>query len=868
MKKLLKNIGIIALALAFLFPIVSKAEVNTNFWKKVGANDLYTNGGGAQGTNIIHVGGCVGCGASGGLVTSLNGLTGAVTLSAGTNISLVPTGNDIQINSTSSGTIGGTIAATQIAFGSAADTIAGSNNLKWNNATGTFSVFSASNDATMLISPSTGIYQYGDIDGALNGSVATLNDTLKRFAVDLNGLPYISLDQVAGDYKFGNSTSGSYVRVNDAQDQIALYTNYLGSINPWIYIDGDAGIQFNGDFAGNGNHTYTKLTDPTSLYEINGLKNQVQGGPSFSGTGVDDFSIVSTNLNGTRTLTVTIDDGDPTSPNTFTWDDGFTTVTNVLITGGSQTIGTLNDIVIKFGSITGHDTGDFWNTSFTVTFGGMEKLDGQNEILEYGDIDNISGHTRIRIAPGTIGDISLMGTYNATDSTLFATRPGVGLVAMGDIDGSRNGNFFTVQDFADKMFFGNNDERAVVGINTSTPSYSLDVAGDASLASSFSGVGLDDMTPSINGTYSGFDTNVYVVEIDGNGTPDTVSITKNGVTLGTTVAITGGAQGLADNIEFTFAATTGHTITDHWTITATPKGIVNVSSAYFMGGNFFAQQQTGDNYIVIGDGAAPGISGNFINSVVMGINAGLDITDSSNAVIIGTSAGQGVETGGNLVVIGQGAGVASDASFSIALGSEVTGYANSFIAGGDNMNISNVWFGSGKFSTSAIDYTINGSGGRGSNSPGGNLLIAGGKATGNADPQIVSIQTTTRGASSATPQTLHNIQTWDEFQSWSRLGERVNRVEVSGDTALGLGDYYTAIKGAGGNVRISLPAASTASAGTTYVIKDAGGQATTFVLDIKAFGSDKIDGANIYTLTNNFQSITIVSDGNANWEII
>lgn len=63
---------------------------------------------------------------SGGGVTTLNGLSGAVTLAAGTGITLVPVGNTITINATNASTIGGSIAATQIAVGSGANTISGS----------------------------------------------------------------------------------------------------------------------------------------------------------------------------------------------------------------------------------------------------------------------------------------------------------------------------------------------------------------------------------------------------------------------------------------------------------------------------------------------------------------------------------------------------------------------------------------------------------------------------------------------------------------------------------------------------------------------------------------------------------------------
>jgi len=64
-------------------------------------------------------------------VTSLNTLTGAVTLSAGANISVLQLGNTITISASGGGGIGGSIANQQIAVGTANDTIGGQAYFKW-----------------------------------------------------------------------------------------------------------------------------------------------------------------------------------------------------------------------------------------------------------------------------------------------------------------------------------------------------------------------------------------------------------------------------------------------------------------------------------------------------------------------------------------------------------------------------------------------------------------------------------------------------------------------------------------------------------------------------------------------------------------
>lgn len=72
MKNIFKKLGFTLATLALvILPIIANGEVNNSWWQKIGT-DLYTNGGGSPGTNIIHVGGCVGCGGGGtGTVTSV-----------------------------------------------------------------------------------------------------------------------------------------------------------------------------------------------------------------------------------------------------------------------------------------------------------------------------------------------------------------------------------------------------------------------------------------------------------------------------------------------------------------------------------------------------------------------------------------------------------------------------------------------------------------------------------------------------------------------------------------------------------------------------------------------------------------------------
>jgi hypothetical protein len=82
----------------------------------------------------------------------------------------------------------------------------------------------------------------------------------------------------------------------------------------------------------------------------------------------------------------------------------------------------------------------------------------------------------------------------------------------------------------------------------------------------FDGAGLNDLTA--GGSFSAATIAKFEVEITGNGTPDVFKWRKNVGSYTTGVNITGAAQTLSDGVTVTFAATTGHTIGDEWTIYA------------------------------------------------------------------------------------------------------------------------------------------------------------------------------------------------------------------------------------------------------------------------------------------------------------
>ena len=92
--------------------------------------------------------------------------------------------------------------------------------------------------------------------------------------------------------------------------------------------------------------------------------------------------------------------------------------------------------------------------------------------------------------------------------------------------------------------------------------------------------GLDDAF--FAGHFTGTSPTTYYVKIDSVGTPDTFAVSTDNfaTTISTGNAITGSEQLIhsADNISVTFGTTTGHTLNDVWTGTASPT---NVDSGFF-----------------------------------------------------------------------------------------------------------------------------------------------------------------------------------------------------------------------------------------------------------------------------------------------
>ena len=111
----------------------------------------------------------------------------------------------------------------------------------------------------------------------------------------------------------------------------------------------------------------------------------------------------------------------------------------------------------------------------------------------------------------------------------------------------------------------------------------------------FDGSGLDDM--SAGTVYTNTTTAVFTITLSATGTPDKFDwtcVTDDYVWEADNVNITGGAQTLYYGFKITFAATTGHTVGDKWTVTITAPEVTGLHEFTLINTNKFILRHTTD----------------------------------------------------------------------------------------------------------------------------------------------------------------------------------------------------------------------------------------------------------------------------------
>lgn len=103
----------------------------------------------------------------------------------------------------------------------------------------------------------------------------------------------------------------------------------------------------------------------------------------------------------------------------------------------------------------------------------------------------------------------------------------------------------------------------------------------------------------------------------------------------------------------------------------------------------------------------------------------------------------------------------------------------------------------------------------------------------------------------------------------STSASQVNRVKVSSALYVtSTTDHYLGVDSSLNTVTITLPLSAVAGNGKVIVIKDESGNSSVNNITIAAAGVDTIDTQPSYTMLANFESITVVSDGEGSWFII
>lgn len=246
-----------------------------------------------------------------------------------------------------------------------------------------------------------------------------------------------------------------------------------------------------------------------------------------------------------------------------------------VLDGGNITSGfnvTPDEIDILIGD---SGTGAFVETLFDLTLPRWitSVTDGTTEIQIYAGADNFTAgdltglsSANMLITVEGISDLGYLGDnyggytyYGGLSTGSFGSGTGAVIDMLNNIylfgNATANGTQYIevndgITNFPDTL------SRLATGIWGNFYSYST---------TAFNGTGVDDMTNS-QSAYEGKFTATYVITIDGNGTPDTITWTDGTTTLNN-VPIQVFDTVLSNDVVLNFGNTTGHTIGDNWTFT-------------------------------------------------------------------------------------------------------------------------------------------------------------------------------------------------------------------------------------------------------------------------------------------------------------
>lgn len=255
-----------------------------------------------------------------------------------------------------------------------------------------------------------------------------------------------------------------------------------------------------------------------------------------------------------------------------------------------------------------------------------------------------------------------------------------------------------------------------------------------------------------------------------------VTVTDNGPGSTIVIASTGGISTAslplvitASNIALGTAAipTTNDANADViWSSSATTRKALVLQGLASQTANVFeVQSSTGVNVFCV-DIPSSIVTGT--NNNISGLGAGAALTSGSSNCLYGLNSGSTISTGGSNAFFGASTTAAANSTqnavavgtlstahdFCVVLGAtSASTAANQFVAGNAN-GVNDVYFGKGVVSSTATAYTINGTGGSGTDNAGAALQLAGGKGTGAAEPGLVVLKYPLKTSTGTTLQSL------------------------------------------------------------------------------------------------------------------
>lgn len=289
-------------------------------------------------------------------------------------------------------------------------------------------------------------------------------------------------------------------------------------------------------------------------------------------------------------------------------------------------------------------------------------------------------------------------------------------------------------------------------------------------------------------------------------------------------------------------------------------------------GHAAGKGQSGSNNVFVGErsGEAAGTgSGN----VGVGRATFFSLTSGANNIAIGLNSAFNLTTGSNNVIVGGEA--FSNGSHAIALGYLSGANTNEFAVGSATSQINTMLLGRGGASqtvANAVTIMTMRASGTNTNLSTGTLTLAGSQSTGNQNGGDVIIATAPAGASGSTLNAhVERLRVTAANDLKLSCGLTVKSLHAQAGTAnvitVSVSDYYVGVDCSGAAKTVNLPAAATAGAGKTFVIKDETGSAATNNITIDADGAETIDGAATYVMAVNYESVTVVCNG-TNWFIV